>query len=968
MRSAFIKFGIATLLLLFASHLPTLAQVPSGYSCVAKLNVNADENCNYLLDPYTVLKGEPRLDGLKIFVYDNDISNRGLVDCPGIFSYNVTTANNAIICWGFIEMQDNQGPIPVDSVFLKDTLECAQIDAILNNPLTIEPTVDGQANKYYLGEVTFRENCNNCNCEMNRKFFDQVDFFACDSLPYFAKITRQWTATDCLGQSTVVNQYFHLIRPSFDSLNLVDDLILSTCQADTFIAPLRYPYWIDSFQDTLFLNDIDCNLDIRVASERIETCEETAFTNQNIISVFDWCTGESTVIDTFLVKVGDFEKPILEGRLLPTNPASIINRLNNEVGRDSILALHENGLIGQYSTGPMDCTFGFSSKLEDLKTYFNFDIEDCGLTQHSLRFFTYQAETIGGIPTGDSSWQIADFNTTLPLETGMVTGLSLGLHAMLLTVRDACGNSNDGLVFFQVNDNIPPLAKCIDDLTVTMAISGGTNSVAYARIEAADVDEGSWDNCNLASLLVRRAVPALEAMNQTFVNAGYDTNNDSVINDSDFFDINQNGQKDEDEFYWERIDSIWFSPWQPYVEFFCGDVDQSVVIELRAADESIDPISGAKQINTSICWLEVDLEENSAPKIQPLVTQQIDCSHPILSQIQFGLLDEATDAVLIDALNETFGTPVLFDDACQQSNLQQRLTSEQDNCGFGKIIRTIIATKTNSKATVVDTLNQEIEITESYKYWIKFPKDIEANCSEGVVDSGTIEVFQENCDLLAVAHSDEYFYAPQAPGACFKIFRTFSVINWCEYNGTSAPVIVSRDWDTWNGSVCDTNYLVNPIRPDGNNIPGDQDIFVIVHRNFNDNVPDTVYYDIDANPYNTHPDDTLTKDIEEGYWWKVISGMGMPDQTSYYADPITCDSLVPATPGNLLPNVWGNDLNENSNNPNQDDDDIRYGSYGYWQYTQHISVVDDIFPVLQIAGPDVICLNDQDNCTGTLEL
>ncbi len=968
MRSAFIKCSVVAVLLLLASHLPTLGQVPSGYTCVAKLNVIADDNCSYLLDPYTVLKGEPKLDGLKVFVYDNDISNRGLVDCPGIFSYNVTTANNAIICWGFIEMQDNQGPIPVDSIFLKDTLECAQIDQILNNPNTIEPTIDGQVNKYYLGEVTFRENCNSCNCEMNRKFFDQVDFFACDSLPYFAKITRQWTATDCLGQSTVVNQYFHLVRPSFDSLTLVEDLVISTCQTDTVNVHINYPYWIDSFEDTLFVNDLDCNLDINISTENIETCDATGFTQQNIVRVFDWCTGESTNIDTFLVKVGDFEQPELKGNLIPTNPNSILNRLNTEVDRDSILRLLERGLISQHSTGPMDCTLGFSANLDDLKAYFNFEIEDCGISQHSLRFFTYEAESVGGLPSGDTSWQIADFNVSLPLESGLVTGLANGLHAMLLTARDACGNANDGLVFFQVNDNIPPLAKCVDELNITMGVSGGLNSTAYARVFAADLDEGSWDNCNLSALLVRRAVPNLESRIQTFVNAGYDSNADQLIDEQDYYDSNQNGQKDEEEFFWELVDSVWYSPWQPFVEFFCEDVDKSVIVELRAADESSNPITGERIQNTSICWMMLDLEENSTPEVQALANQQIDCSHPILSQIKFGLLDNIADSLLIQSLNEAFGAPILFSDACGQSIVEQRLTNEQDNCGFGKIVRTIIATKTNSKQTVIDTTNQEIEITESYKYWIKFPKDIEANCSEGVVDSGSIELFQENCDLLAVAHSDEYFYAPQAPGACFKIFRTFSVINWCEYNGSSAPVVVSRDWDTWNGVVCDSNYLVNPLRPDGNNAPGDQDLYVIVHRNFNDNIPDTVYYDADANPYNTFPDDTLTKNIEEGYWWKVISGPGRPEQSSYFADPIVCDSLVPATAGNLLPNVWGADLNENLNNPNQDDKDVRYGSYGYWQYTQHISVVDDIFPVLQVEGPDAICLDDPINCSGRLEL
>ncbi|MEO0340503.1 MAG: T9SS type A sorting domain-containing protein, partial [Bacteroidota bacterium] len=50
--------------------------------------------------------------------------------------------------------------------------------------------------------------------------------------------------------------------------------------------------------------------------------------------------------------------------------------------------------------------------------------------------------------------------------------------------------------------------------------------------------------------------------------------------------------------------------------------------------------------------------------------------------------------------------------------------------------------------------------------------------------------------------------------------------------------------------------------------------------------------------------------------------------------------------------------------PQQDDDDNRYGSHGFWQYTQHIVVYDDTDPVAVIDAPDTGSENNFD-CAAT---
>lgn len=236
-----------------------------------------------------------------------------------------------------------------------------------------------------------------------------------------------------------------------------------------------------------------------------------------------------------------------------------------------------------------------------------------------------------------------------------------------------------------------------------------------------------------------------------------------------------------------------------------------------------------------------------------------------------------------------------------------------------------------------------------YHYWIKFPADTQATCLSQI-DIPSLEFEEKGCDLLAIGSSDDFFTAAQ-DSSCYKILRTYRIINWCEYNGQAAPVVVGRDWDDWNGT--------NPGRcgraPDGNNVPGDSDFYVHVKRDFNDNAPDTVWYDADEDPFNNVPDYEPTDQLIEGYWWRVISGSSNRNTEDYYE-------------GNC--STWSYDDNSSdsdiSGNIAQDDNDHRYGSFGYWLYTQHITVYDDVAPAINMGGPDTFLTTSASECAASV--
>ena len=65
-------------------------------------------------------------------------------------------------------------------------------------------------------------------------------------------------------------------------------------------------------------------------------------------------------------------------------------------------------------------------------------------------------------------------------------------------------------------------------------------------------------------------------------------------------------------------------------------------------------------------------------------------------------------------------------------------------------------------------------------YWLKFPADKVITTCNGTTDFGAPEFYGEDCELLAVSYVDEIFTV--VPDACFKVERTWTVINWCTYN------------------------------------------------------------------------------------------------------------------------------------------------------------------------------------------
>ena len=913
---------------------PSLAQTSGDCGCQDQVNVTLGEDCTFELTLAQVGAGDCEGQGYRVVVNDRNPSDN-IVDCAGLYTYGIFDSDDELICWGEVLAEDKTAPVVEDHYEKPDDIECVYIDDLVNNPNSTDDT-----HPLYIGHVSFADNCGGCGCEVEPKFFDRVEYLDCPESASFgdeydyAIMYRKWTATDCEGNTFDTTQTFTFYRPSLDDLVWPDNEETQTCDIEGEDRDCPMPYWVGCFDedgqngnDRLYLDELECNYSVTVSSTEFPICGGEGVKIECTYQVFDWCAEESQDLAEYLsednpiVKIGDFDAPEFKGNA--RNGADQI--APDEPSDDELYGYaYSTNYSTTLSTGPVDCTAAFSIDLEDLKSTFGFDIEDCEIADYSVEIYKWGPEIKYGIPTGDTIWR----ETNFPMINGMAAGIPVGVYGLVIEAFDGCYNNAKGVTFFTVKDQISPVMKCDDDLNVTLGTAG------YARVYAEDIDEGSWDNCALESLHVRRAVP------QECIDSGNFDMDDLV-----------------------EEDGVFYTEWADYVEFFCCDLAADVLIELRGTDNAVDPWTGMAMPNTNICWMELTIEDKNVPLAEAPEDEVVSCLDAGVSEIvnapEGNLFENVT-------VNEYFGTATVVNQTVCENIVIQELSPivDLDNCGFGTITRQFQAVKNAGtdveERSAIET--QTISVLAQHDYWVKFPADQAADCGNDVSING-VEFAEEACDLIAVSSEDERFFATQDPDACYKIFRTYRVINWCEYDGEAQPTIVSRDWDGWNGADCTSDYNVNPESPDGDDDPGDEDIYVIVKRNFADGLPDTVYYDNDSDPSagNNSADDPTTSGVVEDYWWKVLSGNNDPSDEDYYEGLSACSTT----------SKWADDGNQDdsdiSGNAQGDDNDYRYGSFGYWQYTQHIVVYDDVDPELTITGEDTFCSISNEDCAGPVE-
>jgi len=309
-----------------------------------------------------------------------------------------------------------------------------------------------------------------------------------------------------------------------------------------------------------------------------------------------------------------------------------------------------------------------------------------------------------------------------------INGLPVGNYTLTYIVKDACNNSSTCQSVLIIKDLAPPSAIC--NQFTKVAIDG----FGKGRIFAPSLNNGSVDNCNISSLEIRRK----EA------NCGFHTN------------------------------------FGPFIDFCCDDVGKQHHVSMQVTD-----IYG----NKNTCHVEILVEDKLKPIITCPSNLTISCDYDYDENNlnKFGIVvnnpSDRKNIIIYDAFNNgVAGQDGIVIDNCTADVTASNTFNIQ--CYSGTISRKFVASdKSNTKdsCTQVITIRNPKPFVASDIIW---PQHYTGNgCKPSDVDtliSGAPRFLNTHCANLASHFEDQSLYL--ADSACVKIFRKWTVIDWCQFD------------------------------------------------------------------------------------------------------------------------------------------------------------------------------------------
>ncbi len=322
------------------------------------------------------------------------------------------------------------------------------------------------------------------------------------------------------------------------------------------------------------------------------------------------------------------------------------------------------------------------------------------------------------------------FDVTLPDGSAGSVGQNISISAgadyvITFTATDACGNTSDACTqTYTIVDQTAPVAVC-DQFTVA---SLGTNGNAHVCAET--IDDGSYDNCE----------------------------DDLVIKV-------------------KRMDASGSVNFEDCVEFDCDDTDGPVIVRMRVYDITGNFKENDPNARYSECMVEVEVQDKIDPEITCPPNKVVDCmasTHP-------------------DATGYATG----FDN-CDEVNIIYTDNAQIDDCGEGTIFRSWRIEGTTIRCTQRITVEREDnqfftgDSVAGDDDDIDWPSNVDLTCDSNNSDGAQTDPSEEgagyptligmddDCANLFIGHDDKVLY--DDPDACFKIVRTWKVIDWCQYD------------------------------------------------------------------------------------------------------------------------------------------------------------------------------------------
>ena len=519
---------------------------------------------------------------------------------------------------------------------------------------------------------------------------DSYDNTECAGM-YWSTITRTWTGVDPSGNTSGCTQIIYVEREDLSAVKFPPNY-------DGFDHPSFYCF------DDLDLNDEGnpditetgvphnpsgsfCpNIQYTYEDLRIDVCPG-AYKVIRKWSILDWCTQEVIEHDQ-IIKVEDKHLPIFECPIT-----------------DDVINI----------TDPYSCSEDYVVPIPVL-TNPEYECNDITWNVQWKASAPLNGQCLEPADTYYSGQGVEPFGNSY-----IIYDLPEGCVWIKYEVEDACGNRYEQICEVMVMDGTAPVAVCIEFTVASLGANG------YAKIYAESFDNGSWDNCMLESIDVRRM---------------------------------------EDNCHTPPI-----TYFRPFVEFCCVDLDDNPhMVEFRVTD---------KKGLTNTCMVEVTVQDKLPPVLQCPDDVTLDCADGIGGPEHLGwpiVVDNTLECVPVDTTWEDIGDP----DQCG-SGLIERHFRVQDLTNpnlFGTCIQYIYLHDTdpfyinrNNDNDPNDDVDWPPNVTVTECFSDLHP--------DNLGDDGYPKLYDDECSLVAATYKDQVFTF--VPDACEKVIRTWTVIDWCQF-------------------------------------------------------------------------------------------------------------------------------------------------------------------------------------------
>jgi hypothetical protein len=562
---------------------------------------------------------------------------------------------------------------------------------------------------------------------------------------------RVWTVTDASGNSSTCVQNIYFNRRHISDVLFPADITLG-CGKNVNTDPTvtGTPYIKDfGLNISLFPNNAYCEMQAAYVDELLPVCDGT----RKIIrtwTVVDWC--------------------------LPTNPTPPNANPQYVI---QIITVMDN-------TGPvMTCPANLTVSVDPNSCCGTIDMPDVVITDNCSRVNNIHGQVNAFdfyLPTVSAGiFEFGGEVTTFPNNDlkqpdtlaafGFTPCLPRGNHIVVYTAQDDCGNTSTCSFKMTVADLIPPVAVCLKKVEISLGPTGKAN------LNAASLDNGSWDNCGTVTVKAGR------------LNSGSYSNT---------------------------------------IQFTCSDVGQTVMIDVRVWDipeNSTSVSSSQDEDHANNCMAQVTVQDKIPPVCIPPANLTVSCENFNPSLSMYGTAT-ATDNCTVKSVTLTKTDYTLFDDVCNK----------------GTISRTYLATDNHA---LTSQCTQRIVVDYKQDYYIHFPDDKIVTVCDGTGNYGEPTFFGKDCELLGVSYEDQVFTV--VTDACYKIERTWTIINWCTFNANLPCIEVPNP--NPNAISNHSSNLPGPIvSPAGTAAPWNPTI-VKVNANDPTTTNYSVYFDANANCY-----------------------------------------------------------------------------------------------------------------------